>query len=99
MDFLVLSHLRWKFVFQRPQHLMSRCAQGNRVFFCEEPIYDASGSAYLEVNSPSQNLYVVLPHLPRELEDSESSKIQELLLRDLLRQHAIRDYALWYYTP
>jgi UDP-galactopyranose mutase len=31
MDFAVFSHLRWNFVFQRPQHLMSRCAQASRI--------------------------------------------------------------------
>ena len=38
-DLVCLSHLRWNFVFQRPQHLMSRYARTRRVFFVEEPIY------------------------------------------------------------
>src|SRR5712672_3489243 len=41
-DLICLSHLRWNFVFQRPQHLMSRFARGRRVFFVEEPVYDSS---------------------------------------------------------
>ena len=36
-----LSHLRWNFVYQRPQHLMSRCARDQRVVFFEEPVFDA----------------------------------------------------------
>ena len=39
-DVICLSHLRWDFVFQRPQHLMTRCARDRRVFFVEEPIVD-----------------------------------------------------------
>src|ERR671912_376468 len=37
-DLVCLSHLRWDFVYQRPQHLLSRCAAGRRVFFVEEPV-------------------------------------------------------------
>src|SRR4051794_31097609 len=36
-DLLVFSHLRWDFVFQRPQHLMTRCARHRTVHFVEEP--------------------------------------------------------------
>ena len=43
---LVFSHLRWDFVFQRPQHLLSRLAKNFRVVFVEEPVYDA-GLAHL----------------------------------------------------
>ncbi len=38
-DLVCLSHLRWDFVYQRPQHLMSRFAKNGRVFFVEEPIF------------------------------------------------------------
>jgi len=41
-DLICLSHLRWNFVYQRPQHLMSRCARERRVFFIEEPIMAGS---------------------------------------------------------
>jgi len=37
-DLVCLSHLRWDFVFQRPQHLMTRWAKHARVFYVEEPI-------------------------------------------------------------
>ena len=48
-DLVVLSHLRWTFVWQRPQHLVSRfarrrAAQGARTFFVEEPLFgDVAG--------------------------------------------------------
>src|SRR5436305_14914240 len=38
-DLICLSHLRWDFVYQRPQHLLSRAAKDRRVFFVEEPIF------------------------------------------------------------
>src|SRR4051812_17574867 len=38
-DLVVLSHLRWAFVWQRPQHLISRLADGyDRTWFVEEPL-------------------------------------------------------------
>lgn len=37
-DLVVLSHLRWTFVWQRPQHLISRLAEGRRAWFVEEPL-------------------------------------------------------------
>ena len=42
-DLVVLSHLRWNFVWQRPQHLVSRlaarrAARGARTWFVEEPV-------------------------------------------------------------
>ena len=36
-EIVVLSHLRWTFVWQRPQHLLSRMARGRRMWFVEEP--------------------------------------------------------------
>ena len=41
----LLSHLRWNFVFQRPQHLLTRCARERRVFFFEEPVFDVAAPA------------------------------------------------------
>src|SRR3954465_12353703 len=37
-ELVVLSHLRWTFVWQRPQHIVSRLAKDRRTWFVEEPI-------------------------------------------------------------
>src|SRR5687767_14068664 len=37
-DLIVFSHLRWNFVWQRPQHLLTRMADSRRVCFIEEPV-------------------------------------------------------------
>ena len=42
-ELVVLSHLRWTFVWQRPQHLVSRLAASRRTWFVEEPV--AAGAA------------------------------------------------------
>jgi UDP-galactopyranose mutase len=99
MDFVTLSHLRWKFVFQRPQHLMTRCAKKNRVFFWEEPIFDAPQAAFLKVEEAGPQLRVVVPHLPTGLSEAEAWQVQEWLLSELVAEHSIREHVLWYYTP
>ena len=48
-DLICFSHLRWDFVFQRPQHLLSRAALERRVFFIEEPIF-VNGSIRYETH-------------------------------------------------
>jgi glycosyltransferase involved in cell wall biosynthesis len=102
-DVVCLSHLRWGFVFQRPNHLMSRCAKNRRVFFVEEPIYDADEPmvAYDEV---APNLTVVVPHLPESASPastspSKSLELQRVLLDAVMRDHRIHRPLLWYYTP
>ena len=61
-DLICLSHLRWNFVFQRPQHLMTRFAAERRVFFFEEPIFDAQKPA-LKIHRDG-DVRVAVPHLP-----------------------------------
>src|ERR1700730_13754161 len=45
---MVFSHLRWDFVYQRPQHLMMRLAEYYRIFFIEELVLDRAAS-FMEV--------------------------------------------------
>jgi UDP-galactopyranose mutase len=96
-DLICLSHLRWNFVFQRPQQLMTRCASDRRVFFFEEPIFDAVHSE-LRV-SLDRGVYVCVPHLPRNL--SHAAVITELrtLLYGLQTTSKIARPVMWYYTP
>ena len=42
---ICFSHLRWKFVFQRPQHLMTRFAASKQVIVWEEPTAAETGAA------------------------------------------------------
>ncbi|WP_449406239.1 hypothetical protein [Massilia phosphatilytica] len=60
---VVFSHLRWDFVFQRPQHLLSRLAQHYPVLFVEEPVYD-DGAPFMERSSPAPNVTVCRAHTP-----------------------------------
>jgi Glycosyl transferases group 1 len=97
-DVICLSHLRWDFVFQRPQHLLSRCARDRRVFFVEEPM---NGVDYptLEVREAHPGVHVAVPRLPEGLDDEQRVSIQRRLLGEMVRRHSIDEYVLWYYTP
>jgi UDP-galactopyranose mutase len=98
-DLICFSHLRWDFVYQRPQHLLKRCARDRRVFFVEEPIFD-NGSMRLDVSERDPNLKVVVPHLPEGLR-SEVAKTAVLhdMVQRLLAENNIHQYLSWYYTP
>jgi glycosyltransferase involved in cell wall biosynthesis len=97
-DLVCLSHLRWGFVFQRPNHLMSRCAQDRRVYFVEEPaFYD--GPPKLATSEIEPNLTVVVPQLSGDLDEETCLSVQRDLLSSLVRQKELRNPMLWFYTP
>ncbi len=98
-DLVCLSHLRWDFVYQRPQHLLSRCAKERRVFFVEEPIFGDESEPRLDVSSREDKLQVVVPRLPHGMSDEEIINAQRKLLDQFFAENEIPEYALWYYTP
>lgn len=97
-DLICFSHLRWNFVFQRPQHLLTRCARERRVFFFEEPIFD-SDVPRLDTSQDGSDVTVAVPHLPAGLAaDAVTRELRELV-NALLAQYRISSSILWYYTP
>jgi UDP-galactopyranose mutase len=98
-DILVLSHLRWDFVFQRPQHLLTRCARYANVYFVEEPHFSDGISPTLHVSKRDEHLYIVVPHLPRHLAAQEVDVHLQRLLDALIDERIARPYIAWYYTP
>ncbi|MEO8191352.1 MAG: glycosyltransferase family 1 protein [Acidobacteriota bacterium] len=98
-DVICISHLRWDFVFQRPQHLLTRFARESRVFYVEEPEFAAGISPTLSISLRENGVHVVIPRIPEGLEPDEVTSLQKDLLDELLRRYAIRRYLLWYYTP
>ncbi len=98
---ICFSHLRWNFVFQRPQHLMSRFARDMTVIYWEEPVdIGPKETPFLKVREAdsSANLRIVVPHLPQGIPEAA----REGALKRLLDAHisAIRGpIVAWYYTP
>ena len=98
-DLVVLSHLRWDFVYQRPQHLLTRCAKARRVFFFEEPVY-SDGELKLDISQREEGVWVIVPRLPEGLlSEVAVEAVQQALLERLFEEHQIREHILWYYTP
>jgi UDP-galactopyranose mutase len=97
-DVLCFSHLRWGFVYQRPNHLMSRCARERRVFFVEEPVFDA-GPARVVIDAIEKNVSLVVPHLPNGISSGEAASRQRQMIDDLRVRLAIRSPLAWFYTP
>lgn len=98
-DVVCFSHLRWNFVFQRPQHLMTRCARDcRRLYFVEEPIFEDGALARLDVRT-SNGVTVVVPILPGGIDEPAAVAAQRALLDELLRRERIEAFVAWYYTP
>src|SRR5690349_3666871 len=79
-DLICLSHLRWNFVFQRPQHLMSRYAIARRVFFVEEPVFHESATSASASIEAHGHLLVVVPQLPSRFTAQQVLAAQRSLL-------------------
>ena len=97
-DLICLSHLRWNFVFQRPQHLMTRYARTQRVYFFEEPLQADVAEPELHIES-RDGVNVVVPHVPRGYSPEQTLLAQRAVLDQLLVTQHISRFVLWYYTP
>ena len=96
---LVFSHLRWDFVFQRPQHLLSRAARKYRVLFFEEPQFEAAAQPHLRSRLSTEGVRVVTPILPAGLSENGAVAEQRRLLDGLLLPIDPALLTLWYYAP
>ena len=107
LSLIVHSHLRWDFVWQRPQQILSRLAESYPVLFVEEPIFDAqSDNNHLATLPVGHNVTRVIPHLSRSL--AEQGDLMHELVRDLLlfqiqSEDTLRDQfsrpIQWFYNP
>jgi glycosyltransferase involved in cell wall biosynthesis len=103
---IVHSHLRWDFVWQRPQQLLSRMAATNPVLFVEEPVFlDTITSPALDLTTPHPHVVRAVPRLPVALGASYDDAITAVrgLLRDALRASPLAErferVVQWFYTP
>ena len=96
---ICFSHLRWDFVYQRPQHLMTRAARSYDVVFFEEPVFEEVESSFLRVRTHSLILKVVTPVLKTGEGARDVIRILEELLWKLLESCDYDRFIAWYYTP
>src|SRR5688500_12797617 len=98
-DLVVFSHLRWDFVFQRPQHLLTRCSQQRRVYFVEEPQFEPDILPVLDISARGDRLFVVVPRLAAGTPEHEVSGQLKRLVDALIEEHVTPKFIAWYYTP
>ncbi len=104
---IVHSHLRWDFVWQRPQQLLSRFAARVPVLFVEEPIFaDDVVQARLDLSTPAANVTRAVPVLSgsvRHDADSALAEVRSLVLRAIGRGGPLAGQfsapVQWFYTP
>ncbi|PWU02268.1 MAG: UDP-galactopyranose mutase [Terriglobia bacterium] len=98
---LTFCHLRWDFVYQRPQHLMSRLALSHRVIFIEEPVFSEASLPEWESSQPQSNVLVLRPRTPSRAPGFHQEQLPyiQTLMGELVAKEDLRDYILWFYTP
>jgi UDP-galactopyranose mutase len=98
-NIICFSHLRWDFVFQRPQHLLTRWAKEIPVYYIEEPIFGDFVVNYLKANTSSENITIITPHIQEHSGEGEIQQYLEDAVKKLLKWNNITDYLSWYITP
>ncbi|HEY8564259.1 MAG TPA: glycosyltransferase family 1 protein [Beijerinckiaceae bacterium] len=96
---VVYSHLRWDFVWQRPQHLLSRAAKHYRVLQIEEPMFKPGIQPAMEVTSRPGGIRIAVPMLPEGLSHDAVIRAQADLVERLLDREPDTSRVFWYYTP
>jgi UDP-galactopyranose mutase len=98
---VAFSHLRWNFVYQRPQHLLSRLAAKRPVLFIEEPELDRDGPARWEQSNPHPNVTVLKPRTPIGAPGFHADQLTALepLMAQLAADLENRPLLAWLYTP
>jgi glycosyltransferase involved in cell wall biosynthesis len=96
---LCLSHLRWNFVYQRPQHLMSRFARTYQVLFFEEPVATEAITPWLDVSMPETGVRVLVPRIPASHIGTREGEADQRRLLNRYLTISGAEPVLWYYTP
>lgn len=102
---IVHCHLRWDFVWQRPQQIFSRLAEDHRVLFIEDPVI-SEGEPRLAIDEPMQNLVRIVPQIPQHLAVNADRDAEIFLpqIRRALREHPLLagrfdEPVHWFYSP
>ena len=104
---IVHSHLRWDFVWQRPQQILSRLAGHAPVLFVEEPIFlDDASNGRLDISVPFGNVFRAVPRLPgsyRDDQDGAIAQVRSLIQETIGEKGELRgrftNPIQWFYSP
>ena len=103
---VVFSHLRWGFVWQRPQQFLSRFAKKHPILFIEEPFFDKpeGTEAELQFHRVMPNVTVACPHCPASWAKSPDlpMKLRNWATEAIAVMNEDGEFnrpVLWYYSP
>jgi glycosyltransferase involved in cell wall biosynthesis len=98
-ELVVLSHLRWTFVWQRPQHIVSRLAAERPTWFIEEPLACDVPAPRLriEAHGPVTRVWLEVPGEGHVGFDHPYARSYMDAVRDLVGD--AEDRTVWLYTP
>ncbi|WP_435018224.1 glycosyltransferase [Tundrisphaera sp. TA3] len=88
------SHLRWDWVYQRPQHVLSRLARTWPVIVEEEPLFDERPPG-LDILSVADGVTVIRPHCP----PGSGVDLGRLVEEYAAAVRAGRPMIRWFYSP
>jgi len=91
---LCFSHLSWNFVYQRPQHLLTRFSKFYQVFYFEEPKIGDSDRYLVNI----QDGVSIVELFVSGHDDTTNERIQDLI-NQVLKKYDVENYINWYYTP
>ena len=103
---VVFSHLRWGFVWQRPQQFLSRFAKKHQILFIEEPFFDRPPGTEPELtfHRVMPNVTVASPHVDQSWNRNPKmpQKLRELAQQAIDHMNENGEFdspLLWYYSP
>lgn len=96
---ICFSHLRWDFVWQRPQHILTRAAQTYNVIMVEEPVYRPNVAPHLSITPRPGNVRIAVPVLPDAMALRDTVSHQRRMVEQLLSSEPHDSRLFWYYTP
>jgi beta-glucosidase/6-phospho-beta-glucosidase/beta-galactosidase len=103
---VVFCHLRWGFVWQRPQQFLSRFAKKHKILFIEEPFFDLKDGAEprIDYHKVMPNVTVVTPHVSASWNRNPQlpQKLREFTKTAINAINETGEFdrpLLWYYSP
>jgi glycosyltransferase involved in cell wall biosynthesis len=96
---ICFSHLRWNFVYQRPQHLLSRAAKDYTVLLFEEPLPTEGATPELRSSLSPEGVRILTPMLPSNATGEDAIQLQRDMIDAALEEAGSARLITWYYTP
>ncbi|RWM15121.1 MAG: glycosyltransferase family 1 protein [Mesorhizobium sp.] len=96
---LCFSHLRWNFVHQRPQHILTLASKQQQLIYFEEPVFEERHYPFMRMKDESPKIRIVTPVLPVGISATKADAIQRRFVDQIVTSVPHTRLTVWYYTP